>query len=184
MNATRRPTMKDVAERCGVSVKTVSRLVNGQGGTSQATADRIFQTIEEVGFQRNLLASDLRQTGHSSIIGVVIEDVSNPFYGTMIRAVEEYAHQKGLMVLSVSSDEDPVREHGLIRELISRQVAGLIVVTATADNSYLLSDTQRGFPVVFADRPGNGVECDEILLDNRQGAAMRSTTSCGKATAG
>jgi LacI family transcriptional regulator len=162
--------MKDVAERCGVSVKTVSRLVNGQGGTSQATADRVFQTIEQLGFRRNLLASNLRQTGHSSIVGVVIEDVSNPFYGTMIRAVEEYAHQKGLMVLSVSSDEDPAREHDLIRELIARQVAGLIIVTATADNSYLQSDTKRGLPVVFADRPGNGVECDEILLDNCQGA--------------
>ena len=170
LGSRRRPTMKDVAQRCDVSIKTVSRVVTGQAGTSPATTERILRTIEELGFRRNRLASDLRHAGPSSILGVVIEDLSNPFYGDMIRAVEEYARGRGLMVLSVSSDEDPAREHDLIRELIARQVAGLIVVTATADNAYLETEIRRGLPIVFADRPGNGVDCDEVLLDNAQGA--------------
>ncbi len=162
----RRPTMKDVAELCGVSIKTVSRVVNGQGGTSQETAARILQTIDELGFRPNRLASDLRHIGASSMIGIVIEDVSNPFYGSMIRAIEQRARERGMMVLSVSSEEDPQREHELVRELIARQVAGLIIVTASSDNSYLAEDIRRGLSVVFADRPSSGVQCDEVVLDD------------------
>jgi LacI family transcriptional regulator len=167
----RRPRMIDIAELCGVSVKSVSRVVNGQPGTSPETTQRILDAIDKLGFRRNQLASDLRHIGPSSIVGVVIEDVSNPFYGSMIRAIEESAKEHGLMVVTVSSDEDPEREHELVRELISRQVAGLIIVTATADNAYLQPDIDRGLAVVFADRPGGGVECDEVLLDDANGSA-------------
>lgn len=168
--ARRRPTMNDVAARCGVSIKTVSRVVNGDPGASEATVARVLAVIDELGFRRNELASDLRQSHATSTIGVVIEDVSNPFYGPLIRAAEERAVAEGAMVLAVSSDEDPDRERELIAALAARRVAGLLVFTATEDHRFLLPELHRGLPVVFADRPALDLDCDTVLLDNVTGA--------------
>lgn len=162
--------MSDVAERCGVSVKTVSRVVNGLPGASEATVARIKAAIEELGFRRNDLAMDLRQAQATSTIGIVIEDVSNPFYGPMIRAAEERATREGVFIVTASSDEDPGREEELIRALCARRVAGLIVVTSADDHSLLAAEVARGLPVVLVDRPSRDLACDTVVLANVKGA--------------
>jgi LacI family transcriptional regulator len=162
--------MSDVARRCGVSVKTVSRVVNNLAGASPETTARILAAIDELGFRRNDLAMDLRQARATSTIGLLIEDAANPFYGPLIRAVEERAWQEGALVVTVSSNEDGDRERDLIQALCARRIAGLLIVTATSDHAFLAPEVQRGLPVVFVDRPSQGLESDCVLLDNARSA--------------
>ena len=168
MSATRtlRPTMRDVASRAGVSLKTVSRVINGESGVAVATAARVGDAIDELGFQRNDLARSLRQGISSSTLGLVIEDVANPFYSAIAQAVEAAARERGYLLITASCEEDPERERELVNALLRRRVDALLLVPASREHSYLAGGT----PVVFLDRPPVGVEADCVLLDNLGGA--------------
>jgi LacI family transcriptional regulator len=163
------PTMRDVADAARVSLKTVSRVVNGEPGVRDETADRVRTAIAELGFRRNEMARALRRQ-RSGTLGLVIEDVSNPFYSAITRAVEEEARRRGLLVIAGSSDEDPERERELVRVLCDRRVDGLLVVPAGQDHRYLVPDLAAGLPAVFIDRPAGDIEADVILIDNIGGA--------------
>lgn len=164
--------MKDVASAAGVALKTVSRVVNGEPGVRPATADRVRAAIERLGYSRNESARVLRG-GRTSTIGLVIEDVADPFYAGLGRAVEDVAAAHGCLLLSGSSNEDPARERELVRTFCARRVDGLIVVPAGDDHSYLRPELDAGTPAVFADRPpGPGLDVDTVLADNAGGAAL------------
>jgi LacI family transcriptional regulator, galactose operon repressor len=167
---TRRATMHDVARLAGVSLKTVSRVVNAESGVRPATERRVRAAIDELGFRRNLGASHLRRGTSTGTIGVLLEDVANPFYATLTRAVEEVARRSGRHVLAGSSDEDPDRERELALDFCSRRVDGLVVVPTGGRHDYLLPEIDAGLPVVFVDRPADGVPADTVLLDNAGGA--------------
>jgi LacI family transcriptional regulator len=161
--------MRDVAREAQVSLKTVSRVVNGEPGVRPDTADRVRVAIEQLGFRPNALASALRRQ-RSGTIGLVIEDVANPFYSAITRAVEEHARARGLLVMAVSSDENAARERQLVLALCDRRVDGLLVVPASRDHRYLLGELQTGMPAVFVDRPAGGIDVDCVLIDNIGGA--------------
>ena len=120
----RRPTMRDVAEASGVSLKTVSRVVNDEAGVSTATAERVRRSISQLGFRRNDIAHSLRKRASSSTLGLVIEDLANPFYSLVARAVESVARSHDCMLIAVSSEEDPARERELLAALVRRRVDG------------------------------------------------------------
>ncbi|MCG5214545.1 LacI family DNA-binding transcriptional regulator [Streptosporangium sp. KLBMP 9127] len=167
-----RPTMKDVATLAGVALKTVSRVVNDEPGVSDATAVRVRTAIERLGYRRNESARVLR-SGRTASIGLVIEDVADPFYSSLNRAVEDVATKHGSLVLSGSSAEDPVRERELVLTFCSRRVDGLIVVPAGFDHDYLLPELQAGIVTVFVDRPAEpGLDVDTVLCDNTGGARL------------
>jgi LacI family transcriptional regulator len=163
--------MRDVAERAGVSLKTVSRVINAEPGVAQHTADRVGVAIAELGFHRNDLARSLRQGRSSATIGLVIEDVGNPFYSAIAQAVEHAAREHGCMLITSSCEEDPERERELVQALLRRRVDALLLVPASHEHGYLrreLGDT----PVVFLDRPPQGLDADAVLLDNQGGARL------------
>jgi LacI family transcriptional regulator len=126
--------------------------------------------ITALGFRRNDLARALRQGQISRTLGLVIEDVANPFYSAIARGVEEVTRGRGLLVITGSSDEDPERERTLVRLLCERRVDGLLVVPAGDDHRYLSPEVRMGTPIVFLDRPPRRIETDVILLDNVGGA--------------
>lgn len=163
--------MNDVARLAGVSIKTVSRVVNSEPGVHAETADRVLGAIERLGFRRNVGALNLRKGNSTGTIGLVLEDVANPFYSGLTRAAEEVARQFGRQVLTGSSDEDPARERELALEFCARQVDGLIVIPAGRSHSYLLPEIASGTPVVFADRPAGDLIADTVLVDNVAGCA-------------
>ena len=165
-----RPTMVDVARKAEVSIKTVSRVFNNEPGVTPRTADRVRHAIDLLDFRRNDMARGLRQRSTSRTLGLLIEDVANPFYSAITRAVEEVARGSGYLVITSSSDEDPVRERMLVGMLCERRVDGLILVPAGADHSYLVPEMQNGTPVVFLDRPPGNIDGDVVLIDNRGGA--------------
>lgn len=167
-----RPTMRDVARRAGVSLKTVSRVINGEAGVAEATATRVSVASAELGFQRNDLARSLRQGRTSSTLGLVIEDVSNPFYSAIAQAVEGVARERGYMLITASCEEDPERERELVQALLRRRVDALLLVPASRDHGYLADAVMAGTPLVFLDRPPEGIEADTVLLDDRGGARV------------
>ncbi len=164
-----RPTMKDVAAAAGVGLKTVSRVVNGEPGVNRGTAERVHAAIAALGFRRNDSARILRQ-GHTASVGLVLEDVSDPFYSTLTRAVEEVARAHGSLLFTGSSDEDPLRERELTLAFCARRVDGLIIVPAGSEHDYLTQELAAGVTAVMVDRPVVGLETDTVLTDNAGGA--------------
>src|SRR5712691_4028801 len=162
--------MEDVAEAAQVSLKTVSRVVNDEPGVTPETAERVRDAIAQLGFRRNDVARALRRGQVSRTLGLVIEDVANPFYSAITRGVEEETRAHGFLVIAGSSDEDPERERVLLHLLCERRVDGLLVVPAGDDHRYLLPELAHGTPAVFIDRPPGRIEADVILLDNVGGA--------------
>ncbi|HEY5159761.1 MAG TPA: LacI family DNA-binding transcriptional regulator, partial [Gaiellaceae bacterium] len=164
--AKERPTMRDVAGTAGVSLKTVSRVVNDEPGVRPETAARVQAAIKQLGFRRNDMARALRGGQLSRTLGLVIEDVSNPFYSAITRGVEEVMRERGLMLVAGSSDEEPERERELALLLCERRVEGLFIVPAGTDHRYLLPELRLGMIAVFIDRPPGCIEADTVLLDN------------------
>jgi LacI family transcriptional regulator len=165
-----RPTMIDVASAAGVSLKTVSRVVNEESGVRSETAALVQEAIAKLGFRRNDMARALRRGQSSRTLGLVIEDVSNPFYSLITRGVEEVARKRGMLVIAGSSDEDPDRERKLVQLLWERRVDGLLVVPTGDDHRYLLPELRLGAHLVFIDRPPGKLDADVVLLDNVGGA--------------
>lgn len=169
MRKSGRPTMVDVAADAGVSLKTVSRVINAEPNVDAAMAARVTASVERLGYHRNALAASLR-SGTRDTIGFVSADLSNTFYMAIAAAVSAVARERGMQVIIASSEENPATERTLALDLAQRRVAGLIVVPSGDDQAYLDSEVQRGTPVVFLDRPGRGIRADELLIDNRGGA--------------
>jgi LacI family transcriptional regulator len=153
-----------------VSFKTVARVVNGEGGVRPETAARVMDAVERLGFQPNQLASSLKRGVSQDSIGLVIEDVANPFFARLARAVEEVTRLRGMLLITASSDEDRDRERQVIDSLVKRRVNGLLVVPAGRDHRYLSREMARGMAVVFVDRPPWRLRADSVLVDNRGGA--------------
>jgi LacI family transcriptional regulator len=163
--------MRDVAGTAGVSVKTVSRVVNGERGVRADTAARVDDAIGRLGFTRNDLASSLRR-GRAGALGLVIEDVANPFYSAIARTVEDAAQARGHLLITGSCEEDSSRERQLALRLLRRLVDALLIVPAGTEHRYLLPDLAAGVPIVFLDRPPGDIEADTVLLDNLGGTRM------------
>jgi LacI family transcriptional regulator len=163
--------MKEVARVAGVSLATVSRVVNGSGDVRPDLASRVQDAVKLLGYRRDLTASTLRRADrHSASIGLIIEDVSNPFFSAVHRGVEDVARPHGVLTFVGSSDEMPERERELAEAFASRGVDGLVIVPCAADQSYLLRDHQAGTALVFVDRPPRFMAGDAVLSDNAGGA--------------
>ncbi|MET0998456.1 MAG: LacI family DNA-binding transcriptional regulator [Marmoricola sp.] len=174
--STGRATMQEVAAFAGVSLKSVSRVVNGEAGVSEALAERVNHAVQELGYRHNLAASNLRRTGQrTASIGMLVQDLSNGFCSETLRAVEDRARERGVVVMASSTDEDGVRERELVRGLVSRRIDGLILMPTGPDLSWLEVDLASGLAVVTVDRRPVRPELDGVMVDNR-GAAMEAVS--------
>lgn len=164
-----RPTMHDVARVAGVSLKTVSRVVNNEPRVNPETLSKVHLAIAQLGFRRNEFARQFR-TGLTSTIGLITEDIANPFYSQIASGIETVARAHNCVVITASSEEGIERERSLVHALIQRRVDGLLIVPASGDHAYIQQEAQQGTPVVFLDRPPSNLEADVVLLENRSGA--------------
>lgn len=165
------PTLVHVAAAAGVSIKTASRVFAGSDKVSQATADKVRQAAALIGYHSNVLARELRVGALSSLMGMVVSDLGNPYYAAMAAAVADALDEAGVELMITTSHDDPAKERRLIDSLLERRVRGLIIVPTGTDYSYLDIERRRGFSFVFADRPARFLDADSVLLDNRSGAA-------------
>ncbi|MBD5785941.1 LacI family DNA-binding transcriptional regulator [Cellulosimicrobium terreum] len=165
----RRPTLAAVAEVAGVSLKTASRVLNDEPNVAAATRERVQEAARGLGFRRNAVAADLARGGSSRLVGFVTGDLANPFYSALASGIERELRRHGLQLITTSSDEEPDREHSLTEALIERRVGALVVTPTSTDHSSLRPELDGGLPVVFIDRPAQGVEADTVVIDNRGG---------------
>jgi LacI family transcriptional regulator len=163
--------MRDVALTAGVSLKTVSRVVNGEEGVSPDLVGRVGEAVRLLRYQPDERARNLRQSAsRSGSIGFVMVDVSNPFFSSILRGLEDVARERDCLVLAGSSDGDINRQHRLIDDFVARRVDGLVVVTSGHDLGPLAEEIERGTPVVFLDLEPPQHECDLVRSDHRGGA--------------
>src|SRR5687768_2849456 len=128
-----RPTMRDVAALAGVGLKTVSRVVNGESGVSAELAARVHRAVTQLDYRPNMAASNLRRSdGKSAAIGVLLEDLANPYSAAVHRAIEDAARGRRVVVFASSLDEDAERERTLAESFLARRVDGLIVAPASS----------------------------------------------------
>jgi LacI family transcriptional regulator len=172
MGEVRRPTLRDVAARAGVSFKTVSRVVNDEPGVSPVLTERVRQAVDELGFRPNVGARVLRRAdARTASIGLLLDDVAEPFSATLLRAVQDAAVARGLAVLCASADGDPERERSLVEAFAARGADGLIIVPSGAEQSYLAAEVASGTAVVCVARAPRRLDVDAVVATDAAGAA-------------
>jgi LacI family transcriptional regulator len=165
----RRPTMHDVAALAGVSIKTVSRVINGEPRVAPATIAKVEQAVAALGFERNDLARSLRPGHRTHTLGVIIEDLHNPFFPALMEGVDLVAQDHGYLVMSASTHADANRERELAKALLRRRIDGLVLVPFASDHRYISKIAGR-VPIVFIDRPAKHMQADSVVVDNAGGA--------------
>lgn len=169
----RAPTIEDVAEHVQVSVATVGRALGGYGRVSAATKERVLQAARELNYHPNTIARGMKQQ-RTQTIGLMVGNITNPFFSTIVRAVEDTVSRHGLNVIVCNTDEDPQKELAHAKTLFERRVDGLIVSSTIFGNASAtkVAKTYYGkrIPTVFVDRAIEGVCAPAFFADNFEGA--------------
>jgi len=169
MSADRPATIKDVAARAAVSVATVSAVINSNKYVSPALAQRVRESITALGYERNSLAQGLKtQTSHT--IGLIISDITNPFFTSIVRGVEDVANAHHYSLILGNTDENLKKEMSYFRLLESKRADGLIVAVTAGSHEYLQSWPAHHLPLVSIDRSLFNLGIDAVLVDNVAGA--------------
>lgn len=166
-----RVTMSDVARKAGVSLMTVSRVINNKGDVSRETRQRVLETIASLGYRRSAIARSLA-TKETSTIGLVVPDVSNPFFAEITQGVERLAYSRGYHVFLCNTEEDPQRELAVIQSLEEKRVDGLILCSSRLEEDALV-DVLANLPAAVLvnrhlDQPGEE-PFDSVVLDDERG---------------
>ncbi len=163
------PTIRDVAERSGVSPATVSRVLNNYPFIRPEVRDRVLEGIATLGYKRNRVAQRLRATS-SLMIGIIVADITNPFLNTIMSKVEAVFFDRGYSVLMSNTGSDAEKELGYLSMMENEEIAGLVIVPHS-DNVHRVSElAARGLPVVVIDRRMTDPHLDCVLSDNVGGA--------------
>ncbi|MCW5233344.1 LacI family transcriptional regulator [Verminephrobacter eiseniae] len=176
----RAPTMVDVAKLAEVSLATVSAVINDSAPVSADRKKRVLDAIRRVGYQTNAIARSLK-TGSTKTIGLMIADITNPFFTAVIHSIQEVAYHHGYGVMLCCSDEDPEKERLHLRLMSDRMVDALIIATAGETPPLRALIDSRRKPVVLIDRLLDGVATDAVVIDNVAAArdAVRYLVSLG-----
>lgn len=165
--------MRDVAALAGVSLKTVSRAINREPGVSPVLAAKVMDAVDALNFRPNLTASNLRRADQrTGTIGLVVQDVSNEFFGAIHRGAEDRARESGSAVVALSIDREDDFEADAVRALAVRRVDGLILSPTATHQSYLAVEQTGGWPIVCVDRSPVGVHVDTVVTNNAEGVAQ------------
>jgi LacI family transcriptional regulator len=165
------PTIKDVAERAGVGIATVSRTLHNSSRLRPETAARVRQAMEELGYRPNTHAQSLA-SGRSHMLGLVVSDISNPFFPGLIKGFEEAAVENGYDVFAASTNYDPARTVLCVHRMIERKLDGVAIMTSEIDPGLTDSFARHKVPLVFLDvgKVGRGVS--NVKIDYARGIAQ------------
>ncbi len=169
--STNKITVKDVSAAAGVSTATVSRVLAGFDEVSEPTRQRVLEAAHSLNYQPNRTARNLRKSTTSKI-GVIISDIQNPFFGSIVRGVEKTTLQDDYTLILGNSDEDPQREQKLIAMLLEEGVAGIILTPTSANPSVYRELFDSGTPFVVIDRQLPLSDVDMVLVDGAAAAGL------------
>jgi LacI family transcriptional regulator len=164
-----KPNIQDVAKLANVSIATVSRVINNQGGVRKATEERILKAINELGYIRNAAARTMKRK-ETNTIGVIVPDIKNPFFPLVMAGIEQKAREKQYFTILSSTNESPIVEEEIVKNFIERGVDGVIITTANENGDHLKLLQEQGIPIVAVDRSIKSFEVDTVLVDNVKGA--------------
>ncbi|MFB5084965.1 LacI family DNA-binding transcriptional regulator [Symbiobacterium thermophilum] len=162
-------TIRDVARRAGVGVATVSRVLNGTGYVKAETRERVLAAAAELGYVPSQLARGLVRR-LSGTVGLVVPDITNPFFPLITRGVEDAASEAGYTVFLCNTDNDPVLEAQDVRKLREHRVDGIIFVGTTERRELVDQLLADDIPVVVMDRQLEHADVDTVTVDNVAGA--------------
>jgi DNA-binding LacI/PurR family transcriptional regulator len=163
------PTVQDVSQLAGVSTATVSRVLADYEAVSDETRERVYAAIHKLNYQLNRNARNLRKSTTSKI-GVVISDIQNPFFGSVVRGIEKITSEEDFAIILGNSDEDPGREKNLICMLLEEGVAGIIFVPTSVEIENYNDLFNSGTPFIVIDRKIQKSDVDMVLVDGCSGA--------------
>jgi LacI family transcriptional regulator len=163
-----RPKIQEVARLAGVSLGTVSAVLNGKGRISEATRLRVRETIAQLGYQPDLYASNLarRQT---RLFGVIVSSLQNPFFAETAQAVEDEAARHGFQISLMATNFSPKQHRAAVQQLLGARIAGLAVLTSEDDPPSRKLVLASGVPAVFLDIGKPGGACSVVRVDSRGG---------------
>lgn len=170
--STKKTSLKDIAQKAGVSTALVSYVLNGKEKEFRVGPQmvlRIKQIAGELNYQPNYLAKSLR-SGKTQTIGLIIADISNPFFANIARIVEDEAKKSGYTVIIGSSDENPDKSRDLLDVFIKRQVDGFIIVSAEGSSEQVLDLQKKNIPFVLLDRYFPDISTDFVSTDHYKAA--------------
>src|SRR5215475_10647036 len=163
-------TMKQIAERAEVSIGTVSHVINGTAKVREKLRQRVLDAIRSLGYQPSQLARGLRRNKTSMLV-MVMPDVTNPFFPAVVRGVEDVAYKSSLCLVLCNTDNDARKEISYLNELRSYRPAGwLVIPSVDSEMVRYLRSGPLGTPVVCVDRRPEGWNGDVVLVANEEGA--------------
>lgn len=167
----KKTSLKDIAKEAGVSIATVSYVLSKQenSGVSQEVSDRIKEIAKRLNYRPNQIAKSL-QSGKSQTIGLIVADISNPFFAQIARIVEDEAKKYGYTVIFGSSDEKATKSHDLIKFLLNRQVDGFIITPTEGSEDQIKLLGEQNVPFVLIDRYFPNIDTNYVAIDNYKAA--------------
>ncbi len=162
-------TIKDVADQAGVSIATVSRVLNQNRYVSPELNERVRKAIADLHYEQNALARNLRRS-ESLTLGIIIPDSTNPFFAEVARGIEEVCFENGYLVILCNTSEDPEKAAAYLTALRQNRVAGVIIVSPGELQAELRQPLRAKYPIVVADRLLPGLQVDSVISDNYVGA--------------
>jgi LacI family transcriptional regulator len=165
--------MRQIAERAGVSIGTVSHVINQTAVVRAKLRERVMEAIRSMGYQPSALAQGLRRN-RTNMLGMVIPDITNPFFPGVVRGAEDVAYKRSFRVILCNADNDPSKEESYVRELRSYHIAGLLIIPAAGADiaAHLKAYASASVPVVCIDRVPDGWKGDAVLVANAEGAYL------------
>lgn len=163
-------TIRQVAEAAGVSIATVSRVLNGNGGVSKDLADKVRQAAADLSFKPNRVARGLRRQ-HTQTIGVLVTDIQNPFFTSVLQSIERVLESSGYVLLLCNSDEQPGREKIHLATLQAEGVAGIIIAPTRSEAARYQPVIDSGTPIILIDREVQDLRADCVTINNQDASA-------------
>ena len=164
-------TIKDVAKMANVSIKTVSRVINNSPEVAEDTKNKVLNIIKKLNYRPSELARSLA-TKRSKVLGVIISDITNPFYAELVRGIDDFASSKGYHIIISNTDGIRKKEIECLDTLLKRRVDGIIFTYARLKSEEILDLFSNGFPIILVNRTISGLNSNYIIANDRLGAKL------------
>ncbi|MBT9170163.1 MAG: Catabolite control protein A [Actinobacteria bacterium] len=165
------PTIIDVAKRAGVSKSTVSKILTDKPYVSHETREKVMKAIAELGYRPNAIARSLVRNV-TKTIGLIISDITNPFFPEIVRGIEDKASEMGYNIFICNSDAKVEREEAYLELLLEKRVDGIIFTSARITDTRIADLRRHNFPFILVSRTLPDVQTDYVVVDNRAGAYL------------
>lgn len=161
--------IETVAEKAGVSIATVSRVLKDFPGVKEKTKTKVLKAVKELNYEINAVARNLREN-KTNIIGIIIGNVLSPFHSVIAKSVEDIANKNGYNLILCNSDDNPEKELKYLKVLKSNRVDGILLTSTCKNSDYINYLINSGTPIVLMNQLIDGVDCDAVIIDNENSA--------------